>query len=73
MIFLPCDQQAPERRGDGGEKKGNTKDQPGPHVQGAMPGDAELFDVEWQKGHDQLKAAPVKSSQAVSRSGFVSS
>ncbi len=25
-----------------------------------MPGDAELFDVEWQKGHDQLKAAPVK-------------
>ena len=52
---LAISKPPPERRGDGGEKKGNTKDQPGPHVQGAMPGDAELFDVEWQKGHDQAE------------------
>ncbi len=64
MIFLPCDQQAPQNGEAMAEKRKVILKTSPDHVQGAMPGDAELFDVEWQKGHDQLKAAPVKSSQA---------
>ncbi len=50
--FSPLRSASPPERREAmaEEKKGNTKDQPRPHVQGAMPGDAELFDVEWQKG-----------------------
>ena len=71
MIFLPLRSASPQNGEAMAEKRKVILKTSPDHMFRALPGD-ELFDVEWQKGHE-LKAAPVKSSQAVSRSGFVSS